>query len=144
MRAIAQDERSQLRNRELATERIVEQLREAARAAADPPRDGADRRVAQAAAGRQSAVSPSVKRLRARRRRARRPPTELEYRARCATLSSYLGRRDGARSRAARRQRSCAPGAPQGMAVAAGYSTVTVFARFRGWSTFRPRSRAIR
>ena len=24
------------------------------------------------------------------------------------------------------------------------YSTVTVFARFRGWSTFRPRSRAIR
>jgi ribosome-associated protein len=29
VRAIAQDERSQLRNRELATERIVEQLREA-------------------------------------------------------------------------------------------------------------------
>ena len=24
------------------------------------------------------------------------------------------------------------------------YSTVTVFARLRGWSTFRPRSRAIR
>jgi hypothetical protein len=24
------------------------------------------------------------------------------------------------------------------------YSTVTVFARFRGWSTFRPRRRAIR
>ena len=24
------------------------------------------------------------------------------------------------------------------------YSTVTVFARFRGWSTFMPRSRAIR
>jgi hypothetical protein len=24
------------------------------------------------------------------------------------------------------------------------YSTVTVLARFRGWSTFRPRSRAIR
>jgi ribosome-associated protein len=29
VRAVAQDERSQLRNRELATERIVEQLREA-------------------------------------------------------------------------------------------------------------------
>lgn len=29
VRAIAQDERSQLRNRELATERILEQLREA-------------------------------------------------------------------------------------------------------------------
>jgi ribosome-associated protein len=29
VRAIAQDERSQLRNRELATERIIEQLREA-------------------------------------------------------------------------------------------------------------------
>jgi hypothetical protein len=25
----------------------------------------------------------------------------------------------------------------------AGYSTVTVFARFRGWSTFRPRARAM-
>ena len=31
VRAIAQDERSQLRNRELATDRIVEQLREATR-----------------------------------------------------------------------------------------------------------------
>jgi ribosome-associated protein len=31
VRAVAQDERSQLRNRELATERIVEQLREATR-----------------------------------------------------------------------------------------------------------------
>jgi ribosome-associated protein len=31
VRAIAQDERSQLRNRELATERILEQLREAAK-----------------------------------------------------------------------------------------------------------------
>ncbi|HEX3806064.1 MAG TPA: alternative ribosome rescue aminoacyl-tRNA hydrolase ArfB [Gaiellaceae bacterium] len=31
VRAIAQDERSQLRNRELATERILEQLREAVR-----------------------------------------------------------------------------------------------------------------
>jgi ribosome-associated protein len=31
VRAVAQDERSQLRNRELATERILEQLREAAR-----------------------------------------------------------------------------------------------------------------
>src|SRR2546421_10886740 len=32
LRAIAQDERSQLRNRELAVERLVEQLRDAARA----------------------------------------------------------------------------------------------------------------
>jgi ribosome-associated protein len=31
VRAVAQDERSQLRNRELATERIVEQLRDAVR-----------------------------------------------------------------------------------------------------------------
>ena len=31
VRAIAQDERSQLRNRELATDRIIEQLREATR-----------------------------------------------------------------------------------------------------------------
>jgi len=31
VRAIAQDERSQLRNRALATERVLEQLREAAR-----------------------------------------------------------------------------------------------------------------
>ena len=31
LRAVAQDERSQLRNRELATERLVEQLREALR-----------------------------------------------------------------------------------------------------------------
>jgi hypothetical protein len=29
-------------------------------------------------------------------------------------------------------------------APAATYSTVTVFARLRGWSTFRPRRRAIR
>jgi ribosome-associated protein len=31
VRAVAQDERSQLRNRELATERVLEQVREAAR-----------------------------------------------------------------------------------------------------------------
>ena len=29
-------------------------------------------------------------------------------------------------------------------AAVGGYSTVTVFARFRGWSTFRPRMRAMR
>jgi ribosome-associated protein len=33
LRAVAQDERSQWRNRELATERLVEQLREALRVA---------------------------------------------------------------------------------------------------------------
>ena len=32
VRSVAQDERSQLRNRELATERVVEQVRKAARA----------------------------------------------------------------------------------------------------------------
>jgi ribosome-associated protein len=50
LRAIAQDERSQLRNRELATERLVEQLREAlrvprARKATKPTRASVERRL---------------------------------------------------------------------------------------------------
>ena len=42
VRAIAQDERSQLRNRELATERVLEQVREAARPRRKRTADGAD------------------------------------------------------------------------------------------------------
>jgi ribosome-associated protein len=50
LRAVAQDERSQLRNRELATERLVEQLREALRVrrprkATKPPRAAVERRL---------------------------------------------------------------------------------------------------
>ena len=50
VRAVAQDERSQLRNRELATERILEQLREAtkvrrARTAMKPTRAAKERRL---------------------------------------------------------------------------------------------------
>jgi ribosome-associated protein len=50
VRAIAQDERSQLRNRELATDRIVEQLREATkvrrkRRATKPTRASQERRL---------------------------------------------------------------------------------------------------
>ena len=50
VRAIAQDERSQLRNRELATERILEQLREATkvrrkRTATKPTRAAKERRL---------------------------------------------------------------------------------------------------
>ena len=50
VRAIAQDERSQLRNRELATDRIVDQLREAvkvrrARRATAPTRASQERRL---------------------------------------------------------------------------------------------------
>ena len=33
---------------------------------------------------------------------------------------------------------------PEGPLLAPPYSTVTVFARLRGWSTFRPRRRAMR
>jgi ribosome-associated protein len=50
VRAVAQDERSQLRNRELATDRIIEQLREAtkvrrARRPTKPTRASAERRL---------------------------------------------------------------------------------------------------
>jgi ribosome-associated protein len=50
VRAIAQDERSQLRNRELATNRIVEQLREASkvrrkRQATKPTKASKERRL---------------------------------------------------------------------------------------------------
>jgi ribosome-associated protein len=50
VRSVAQDERSQLRNRELATDRIIEQLREAtkvrrARRPTKPTRASAERRL---------------------------------------------------------------------------------------------------
>ena len=54
LRAVAQDERSQLRNRELALERLVEALREALRV---PRRAGGDEAIgggARAAAARRS------------------------------------------------------------------------------------------
>ena len=58
VRAIAQDERSQLRNRELATDRIVEQLREAVKVRRTTPPDEADRRVAGTAPRREEAARP--------------------------------------------------------------------------------------
>jgi ribosome-associated protein len=66
VRAVAQDERSQLRNRELAADRIVEQLREAIRVPrrrrpTSPPPEAAERRVA-------------AKRRRAETKRLRRGP----------------------------------------------------------------------
>ena len=51
LRAVAQDERSQLRNRELAVERLAEQLRQALKVPAPPGRDEADEGVPRAAAG---------------------------------------------------------------------------------------------
>jgi ribosome-associated protein len=66
VRAVAQDERSQLRNRELATDRILEQLREAllvrrARHATKPTAESRERRLAD-------------KRRHSETKRLRRPP----------------------------------------------------------------------
>ena len=66
VRAISQDERSQLRNRELATERIVEQIAEAAR----PRRK---RRATQPTAGSRE-QRLEEKRHQAVLKRLRRPP----------------------------------------------------------------------
>ncbi len=68
LRAIAQDERSQLRNRELALERLVDQLRRALRVqrkrvATKPTAAARERRLEQ-------------KRRRSRAKRLRRPPDE--------------------------------------------------------------------
>jgi ribosome-associated protein len=68
LRAIAQDERSQLRNRELALERLVEQLRRALRVerkrvATRPSAAARERRLEE-------------KRRRSRAKRLRRPPDE--------------------------------------------------------------------
>ena len=66
LRAVAQDERSQLRNRELAIERLVEQLRKALkverrRVATKPTRASRERRL-------------ESKRRRSETKRLRRPP----------------------------------------------------------------------
>jgi ribosome-associated protein len=68
LRAVAQDERSQLRNRELAVERLVEKLRSALavprrRVATKPTKAARERRLEE-------------KRRRARRKRLRRPPLD--------------------------------------------------------------------
>jgi ribosome-associated protein len=68
LRAVAQDERSQLRNRELATERLVEKLRAALavprpRRPTAPTRASRERRIAE-------------KKHRGQTKRLRRPPTE--------------------------------------------------------------------
>jgi ribosome-associated protein len=68
VRAVAQDERSQLRNRELATDRIVEQLREATRVRR--PR----RATKPTAASREKRLEG--KRRTSRTKRMRRPPDE--------------------------------------------------------------------
>ena len=66
LRAVAQDERSQARNRELATDRLVEKLRQALavprpRVATQPTKTARERRL-------------ESKRRRARTKRLRRPP----------------------------------------------------------------------
>jgi ribosome-associated protein len=68
VRAVAQDERSQLRNRELATDRIVEQLREATRVrrprrATEPTAASRERRLEE-------------KRRRSQRKRLRQAPDD--------------------------------------------------------------------
>ena len=68
LRAVAQDERSQARNRALATERLVEQLREALRV----PR----RRVATQPTGASRERRLDQKRRRAETKRLRRTPEE--------------------------------------------------------------------
>ncbi len=70
LRAVAQDERSQLRNRELAVDRVVEQLREALkverrRVATKPTKAGRERRLEQ-------------KKRRGQTKRLRHQPTDLE------------------------------------------------------------------
>ena len=67
LRAVAQDERSQSRNRELAVERLVERLREALRV--ERPR----RPTTPTAAARRRRLDD--KRRRAETKRLRRPPT---------------------------------------------------------------------
>ncbi len=68
LRAVAQDERSQLRNRELATERVVEQLREALRV---PRRRRPTKPSAQSRKRRLES-----KRRRGETKRLRRPPSD--------------------------------------------------------------------
>jgi ribosome-associated protein len=69
LRAVAQDERSQLRNRELAVERLVEKLR----AALAVPR----RRVPTTPSARARERRIAAKKRRGETKRLRRPPTDL-------------------------------------------------------------------
>ena len=64
LRAVAQDERSQTRNRELALERLVAALREALRVRAEARPDEADRRGPRAPPREKKRRAPDVKRLR--------------------------------------------------------------------------------
>ena len=68
LRAVAQDERSQARNRELATERVVEQLREALRV---PRKRRPTKPTAQSRERRLES-----KRRRSQTKRLRRPPVD--------------------------------------------------------------------
>jgi len=68
LRAVAQDERSQLRNRELATDRLVEKLRQALAV----PR----KRVATKPSAAARARRLEKKRRRSRTKALRRPPAE--------------------------------------------------------------------
>jgi len=70
LRAVAQDERSQLRNRELATERVLEQVRKAAR----PPRKRTPTKPT--AASRERRLDE--KRGRGATKRLRRPPADAD------------------------------------------------------------------
>ena len=99
VRAIAQDERSQLRNRELATERIVEQVAEAARPRRKRRPTAADRGVARAAPRARSGARRSCKQS---------PPAaagcgRLEVRAVAAARRAANRRRRSRRGRRARR-----------------------------------------
>ena len=69
VRAVAQDERSQLRNRELATDRILEQLREATKVRRPRRRDEADAR-------RRASERLEGKRRQSQTKRLRRPPDD--------------------------------------------------------------------
>ncbi len=90
LRAVAQDERSQARNRELAVERLVEQLREALRV----PRKRVPTRPSRAARQRRL----EQKKRRAETKRLRRPPARRIWRngarRRGAMLVSRQGRRE--------------------------------------------------
>ena len=91
LRAVAQDERSQLRNRELATERLVEQLR----AALKVERKRVPTRPSQAAKQRRL----ESKKRRAATKKLRRPPVGIDSE----------GGRAPARERCSRRCRRSAP-----------------------------------
>ncbi len=66
LRAVAQDERSQWRNRELAVERLVEALREALQVTRPRVADRPDHGIARAPAGAEAAARET--------KRLRRPP----------------------------------------------------------------------